>query len=262
MTVLLAGSQLNRTFRSPRRRFFQPHTSVQAVRDVSIEVFAGESLALVGESGSGKSTLLRLLLGLDTANSGTVQFEGREVIANPRDRMLWLRRETGFVFQDPFTSMNPRMQVGAIIAEPLEALSIEGDHSAMVREMLDRVQLPADSAERYPHEFSGGQRQRIALARAIIHTPKLLVGDEPVSALDVLVRAHILELLAELKRELNLTLLTVTHDLGVVQAMANRVAVMRAGEIVEQGTTADVLRAPQHDYTRQLIASVPRMPGL
>lgn len=262
MTPLLTGERLTRTFRSPRRRFFQPQTSVQAVRDVSIEVFSGESLALVGESGSGKSTLLRLLLGLDAADTGTVHFDGREVVANPRDRMLWLRRETGIVFQDPFTSMNPRMQIGSIVAEPLEALSIEGDHDAMVQEMLDRVKLPPDTAERYPHEFSGGQRQRIALARALIHKPKLLVGDEPVSALDVLVRAHILELLAELKRELNLTLLTVTHDLGVVQSMADRVAVMREGQIVERGTTDEVLRRPKEAYTKQLIASVPRMPGV
>lgn len=256
---LLAGEHLSRIFQSPRRRLFQPRHTIHALNDVSVCVREGESLAVVGESGSGKSTLLKVLLGLDRPNSGSIQFQGRDIVANPNDRMLWLRRHTGVVFQDPFTSLNPRMRVGDIVAEPLVALNMAGNRELRVRSILDRVELPADSIDRYPHEFSGGQRQRIALARAIVHTPRLLVGDEPLSALDVLVREKIVALLKELQVELNLTLLTVTHDLGVVPSLAHRVAVMRAGEIVETGLVSKVLTSPQHEYTQELVNAVPRL---
>jgi len=258
---LIEADSLTRVFRLPRRRLFQPRARIIAVNNVSLTVTEGKSVAIVGESGSGKTTLLRLLLGLDTPTSGTVRVDGQLVVANPRDRMLWLRRQSGIVFQDPFTSLNPRMQVGEIVAEPLQALSIDGNHAQMVRHMLDRVELPRDSVDRYPDEFSGGQRQRIALARALVHQPRILVGDEPVSALDVSVRGRILELLAELARDLNITLLTVTHDLTVVRSVAQDVFVMRDGQFVESGTTDQILRSPQHEYTQQLIAAVPRIRG-
>lgn len=261
VTPLVEASHLTRVFQAPRRRFFQPRSEVQAVRDVSLSLMAGESLAIVGESGSGKSTLLKILLGLIPATSGQTRFDGREVSSKPSDSQLWLRRATGVVFQDPFTSLDPRMTIAQILREPLEALQIAGDHEAMVAEILDRVDLPASSLPRYPHEFSGGQRQRIALCRALIHRPVLLVGDEPVSALDVLVRNQILDVLTDLRAELNLTMLTVTHDLSVVHAIADRVIVMRSGEIVESGSVSEILFTPQHPYTRQLVAAVPRLPS-
>lgn len=258
-TPLVDAKNLNRVFQAPRRRFFQPRIEVQAARDVSLSLATGESLAIVGESGSGKSTLVKMLLGLIPPTSGQVLFDGQTVSGNPNDRQPWLRRATGVVFQDPYASLNPRMSIGQIIAEPLEALQIDGDHEALVTEILTRVDLPPASAHRYPHEFSGGQRQRIALCRALIHRPTLLVGDEPVSALDVLVRAQILDLLNQLRAELQLTLLTVTHDLSVVHAIADRVIVMKSGEIVESGSVDQILFDPQEQYTRQLVAAVPRI---
>ena len=169
----------------------------------------------------------------------------------------WLRRETGIVFQDPYASLDPRMSVGRIIAEPLWALGIDGDRRARVREVLEDVGLEPDMADRFPHEFSGGQRQRIAIARAIVHRPQLLVGDEPLSALDVTVRAQILELLGELRARDGLTLLLVSHDIGVVQNLCDEVVVMKDGRIVEEGPTEKVLLQPQVAYTRRLLASIP-----
>jgi ABC-type glutathione transport system ATPase component len=258
---LVEASHLTRVFQAPLRRFFQPRTEVAAVRDVSLSLMEGESLAIVGESGSGKSTLLKMLLGLLPPTSGQTHFDGREVSSRTTDSQLWLRRATGVVFQDPFTSLDPRMSIEQILREPLEALHITGNHDAMVAEILERVELPLSSLPRYPHEFSGGQRQRIALCRALIHRPSLLVGDEPVSALDVLVRNQILDVLKDLRAELNLTMLTVTHDLSVVHAIADRVIVMRSGQIVESGSVSEILFAPQQQYTQQLVAAVPRLPS-
>lgn len=257
---LIRVEHVSKTFRSPRRRLFQPRAQLQALDDVSLVVHETQSLAIVGESGSGKSSLLRVMLGLLAADTGTITVDGRSVTANPRDRMLWLRRQTGFVFQDPYSSLNPRMPVRNIIAEPLEALSVAGNHGARVAEMLDQVGLPQSALEQYPHEFSGGQRQRIALARALVHRPRILLGDEPVSALDVLARGTILELLTELQRELSLTLVTVTHDLAILQQIAQHISVMRRGVIVESGPLHEVLNHPQHEYTQSLIDSVPRLP--
>ncbi len=171
-----------------------------------------------------------------------------------------LRRRTGLVFQDPYSSFNPRRTIGQTVAEPLVATGAPGDHEAAVAAILDRMELPVDAAERYPHEFSGGQRQRIALARALVHGPELLVADEPVSALDVLVRGRLLDLLSELREELGLTLITVTHDLSVVPRVAERIAVMRRGLMVEEGTVAEVFEQPREEYTRELMAALPRLP--
>lgn len=258
MTILLSGRALTRRFPSPAARPFGPKRWTTALDDADIDVREGTALGIIGESGSGKSTLIRLLLGLDAPTSGTVSFDGAPVDSRARARELhWLRRQTGIVFQDPYASLDPRMSVGRIVAEPLWALGIEGDRRARVREVLGDVGLDADMADRFPHEFSGGQRQRIALARALVHRPRLLVGDEPLSALDVTVRAQILDLLRELRATRQLTLVLVSHDIGVVQNLCDDVVVMKDGRIVEEGPTEKVLLEPQVAYTRRLLASIP-----
>ncbi len=253
---------LSRTYLTPRTRGFGGAERTAGLVDVDLSVRAGSAVGIIGESGSGKSTLVRLLLGLDIPSAGSVEVEGRAVDARGSARSLhWLRRATGIVFQDPYASLDPRMRVGRIVGEPLWALGIEGDRRARVREVLEQVGLDAEMAERFPHEFSGGQRQRIALARAIVHRPRILVGDEPLSALDVTVRAQILRLLARLRAEEQLTLVLVSHDIGVVQNVCDQVVVMKDGRIVEQGPTEKVLLQPQAAYTRRLLASVPTLPA-
>ena len=254
---LLRGRGLTRTFTLPRRSPFQPGPVRHALIDADLDVGAGESVALIGESGSGKSTLVRLLLALDSPSAGSVTFDGRPVAPGRAAGLRWFRRQTGVVLQDPYSSLDPRMLVGDTVAEPLRHLGVPGDHPAMVGDVLERVGLGRRDAERWPHELSGGQRQRVALARAVVHGPRLLVGDEPMSALDVTVRAQILGLLQELRDDLGLSLLLVSHDIGLVQHLADRVAVLRDGSIVEQGATDDVLRRPRHPYTQSLVAAVP-----
>jgi len=258
--TLLRATGLGRDHRLPKRTLLGPREVRHALRAVDLEVVDGETLAIIGESGSGKTTLVRLLLALDVPTTGTVEFDGRAVRPGSAASLRWLRRETGIVLQDPYASLDPRFTVRRIVAEPLQALGIEGDHAARVNEVLAQVGLDASYAGRFPHELSGGQRQRVALARAIAHRPRLLVGDEPLSALDVTVRAQILELLVELRRTLGLTIVIVSHDLGLVQHIADRIVVMHEGEIVEQGPTAELLAHPAHSYTRQLLAAVPRLP--
>ncbi|MFT4215108.1 MAG: ATP-binding cassette domain-containing protein [Microbacterium sp.] len=256
--VLVRARGLSRRFPQPRGGPFELRRFATALVDADVDIRAGSAVGIIGESGSGKSTLVRLLLGLDAPTSGAVTFGSRPVDPRAGARALhWLRRETGIVFQDPYASLDPRMSVGRIIGEPLWALGIDGDRRARVREVLGEVGLPAEAAERYPHEFSGGQRQRIALARAIVHRPRLLVGDEPLSALDVTVRAQILELLRELRATQSLTLVMVSHDIGVVQNLCDEVIVMKDGRIVEEGPTEKVLLEPQVAYTRRLLASIP-----
>ncbi|MFC7790143.1 ABC transporter ATP-binding protein [Microbacterium sp. MAHUQ-60] len=255
---LIVAENLSRTFPLPQRTLFDRRRTSTALQPTDLTIEAGESVGLIGESGSGKSTLVRLLLGLDRPTTGSVIVDGREVDATASARSLhWLRRQTGLVFQDPYASLDPRMTAGQIIAEPLWALDIPGDRRARVREVLRQVGLDPTMADRHPHEFSGGQRQRVALARAIAHRPRILVGDEPLSALDVTVRAQILDLLRQLKQDEGLTLILVSHDIGVVQSLADTVAVMKDGVIVERGTTDAVLRRPAEDYTRALLAAIP-----
>ncbi len=243
---------------------------VDALKGISFDVAPGERFGLVGESGSGKTTTLRLLAGLDTPTSGTVdvagiRLAGTDGVATARD-VARVRSDLQMVFQDPMGSLDPRMTVADIVAEPLlnkanrrdlpEAATKQGRRE-LVRELLSAVGLPDDAAERYPHQFSGGQRQRISIARALVCRPKILVADEPVSALDVSVRAQVLDLLARLATERELTLILVSHDLAVVRHLCDRVAVMRAGEIVEQGETEEVWSNPQHPYTAALQAATP-----
>ncbi|WP_431073365.1 ABC transporter ATP-binding protein [Microbacterium phyllosphaerae] len=261
MSVIEARS-LRRDFVVPKRSAFERTRTQTALAPTDLDIAEGSSVGIIGESGSGKSTLVRLLLGLDRPTSGTVEVDGRAVDATASARSLhWLRRQTGLVFQDPYASLDPRMTAAQIIREPLWALGIEGDHRSRVREVLLQVGLEPDMADRYPHEFSGGQRQRIALARAIVHGPRILVGDEPLSALDVTVRAQILELLIELRRSSDLTLILVSHDIGVVQNLCDTVVVMKDGSIVERGATEEVLLHPTHEYTKTLLAAIPVIPA-
>ncbi|MFP7672554.1 ABC transporter ATP-binding protein [Marivita sp. S0852] len=237
---------------------------VQAVDRVSLDIRRGETFAIVGESGCGKSTLARVLMRLLSPTSGTVTFDGRDISAVKGHALTVLRGEMQFIFQDPFSSLNPRMTVGKLVGEPLEVHAPDLDKAARqarVAELLRQVGLRAEHADRYPHEFSGGQRQRIGIARALASGPKLIIGDEPVSALDVSVQAQVINLLGDLSRDLGLTLVIIAHDLGVIRHMSDRVAVMYLGRIVEMGPTEDVYTTPRHPYTQALLASIPSMGG-
>ncbi|MEO5745369.1 MAG: ATP-binding cassette domain-containing protein [Terracoccus sp.] len=249
---------VTRDYRRPRTSLLRASEPVRALRGVSFEVAQGERFGIVGESGCGKSTLLRIISGLDHATSGTVQVEGTDLTGRSDRRLRFLRARLQLVFQDPMSSLDPRMRVRDIIAEPLVGQGL-GPSRERVGELLEAVGLRPDAADRYPHQFSGGQRQRISIARALAPRPQILVADEPVSALDVSVRAQVLNLIADLVDELDLTLVFVSHDLSVVRHVCDRVAVMHEGEIVEMGPVADVYDHPQHPYTRQLIAAIPTL---
>ncbi len=232
---------------------------VNAVTDVTLDVAPGETLGIVGESGSGKSTLLRLILRLVRPTSGRVLFEGRDAATFSGRSLREMRRRAQAVFQDPSSSFNPRQSIGAALTAPLEVHDVgtRGDRAARVGEALELVGLNASFATRYPHQLSGGQRQRAAIARAIILRPALVLADEPTSALDVSVQAQILNLFKQTKRELGLTYVFVSHDLGVIRYISDRVAVMYLGRIVESGTAAEVFTNPRHTYTQALLAAVP-----
>jgi peptide/nickel transport system ATP-binding protein len=235
-----------------------------ALDAVSFAVDEGQNIGLVGESGAGKTTLLRLLLGLAAPTSGSVMFDGVALDRRNRERMVQFRRSVQTVFQDPYASLDPRQSIGRSVSEPLRSLGIAtgADARARVEEALNAVGLPADSATRYPHEFSGGQRQRVAIARAVVGHPRVLLADEPVSALDMTTRIQVLDLLAELGQNNNLTVVMVSHDLGAVAALCSRIVVLQRGRVVEQGDTSTVLAAPAEPYTRTLLASVPRLPSV
>ncbi|WP_227323776.1 ABC transporter ATP-binding protein [Acidisoma silvae] len=238
----------------------QPQHWVQAAQGVTFTVARGESFGLVGESGCGKTTLGRLVLGLLPVDDGAIRFDGQDVTkVDPATRRA-LRRQMQMVFQDPYSSLNPRMRIGRAIAEPLRLHGIvpadQVEHE--VARLLERVGLPSSAAGRYPSELSGGQRQRVGIARALSVRPKLLVADEAVSGLDVSVRAQVLNLLDDLRRDLGLTLLFISHDLGVIEYLCETVGVMYLGTMVENGPTSQVFARPAHPYTRALLASIPR----
>ena len=257
---LLEVSDLSKHFRprggglTGRRR--EP---LKAVDSVSLEVAEGETLGLVGESGCGKSTLCRTVLGLIEPTSGSVRFEGEEIAGLSRRRMRPLRARMQMVFQDPYASLNPRKRVGQIVGDPLRTMGVASGSELddRVAVLLDRVGLAPEHRSRYPHEFSGGQRQRIGIARALAPEPKLIVADEPVSALDVSIRAQIVNLLDDIQDELGIAYIFVAHDLGVVRHVADRIAVMNAGRIVEQGPADQVAGSPRDEYTKTLLAAVP-----
>jgi oligopeptide transport system ATP-binding protein len=234
---------------------------VRAVDGVSLEVAAGETLGLVGESGSGKSTLGRLILRLIEPTSGSVRFDGQDVLAADRAQMRRLRRDMQMVFQDPFGSLDPRMTVADMVTEPL-IIHNGVSRSARLRmaaELMRAVGLDPSALDRYAHEFSGGQRQRIGIARALALKPRFIVADEPVSALDVSVGAQIINLLARLQREFHLTYLFISHSMPVVRYLATRIAVMHKGKIVETGSTEQVTTSPHHPYTRSLLEATPEL---
>ena len=232
---------------------------VRAVDGVSFEVPAGETLSLVGESGSGKSTTGYCVLQLLKPTSGSIKFEGTELTELGREEMRRMRREMQIVFQDPYSSLDPRMTVGDIVGEPLivHGIGTRRDRTVRIRDLLDVVGFDPGYTNRYPHEFSGGQRQRIGIARALALSPKLIVCDEPVSALDVSIQAQILNLLKDLQRDFGLTYLFIAHDLAVVRGMSDRIAVMNRGQIVELGPAEEVYTNPQDDYTKALLSAVP-----
>ena len=235
-------------------------TTVHAVRDLSFQIRRGATLGLVGESGSGKSTVAAALTGQVTPEAGTVRLDGADVLARRRRADKALRRRIGLVFQDPFSSLDPRAPVGSAIGEPLRVHRLAGDRAgrkARTAELLDLVGLPTSFASRYPHELSGGQRQRVSIARALALEPDLLILDESTASLDVSVQARVLDLLAELQRDLTLTYLFIGHDLAVIQRMSHDVLVMRDGRAVEQRPASDLFSAPEDDYTRALLAAVP-----
>jgi peptide/nickel transport system ATP-binding protein len=256
---LLALDNLVKRYALPRESLFGKPPAVTALAGVSLALTAGRSLGIVGESGSGKSTLARIAMALEEPSSGAARFEGRDFAKLTREELRQLRRDFQMVFQDPYGSLDPRRKVEWIVAEPLAAK--EGRREAVAEALASVGLRPADMAK-YPHEFSGGQRQRIAIARALITKPRLIVADEPVSALDVSVQAQVLNLLEDLQSQYGVTFLLISHDLAVVDHVCDEVAVMYRGRVVEEGRPEDLFRGAAHPYTRALIAAMPKpVPG-
>lgn len=264
VAMLLELRNLVKVYKTDEGMFGKASREVRAVNGVSLDIQAGETLGLVGESGCGKSTLGRMVLRLVEPTSGSIRFDNQDVLAASSALLRRLRRDMQIIFQDPFASLNPRMRIEEIISEPLVIHSENGRPTkALLRqkamEMLQAVGLEEDVLRRYPHEFSGGQRQRIGIARALVLHPKFIVCDEPVSALDVSVGAQIVNLLKRLQREFGLTYLFISHSMPVVRYLSDRIAVMRAGEIVETGTSEEITSQPKHAYTRSLLAATPEV---
>ncbi len=257
--LILQANHLVKSYTQRSGRFGFGSTQIKALNDVSLALKAGSTLAVVGESGSGKSTLARCLLQLHPFDSGEVLFQGQDLAKLSGDDLRGVRKYLQMVFQDPFASLNPRMKVSEIVGEGLliHGLGNASEQKQKMLAMLEKVGLSADDAQKYPHQFSGGQRQRIGIARALVLEPKVVVCDEPVSALDVSVQAQILLLLKALQKEMHLSYIFISHDLRVVRHIADEILVMHQGKIVEQGAVADIYAAPQQAYTQQLLNAIP-----
>lgn len=261
---LLQLQAVDKSYRLPRHQLWQPAQWLHALQGVDLKVYSGRNLGIVGESGSGKSTLARLAMGLDTPSSGQVLWDGHDIHSLRSRELRDMRRNYQMVFQDPYGSLDPRMRIAAILAEPLQALSraSRSEQRELAEEALVEVGLHPSDLDKYPHEFSGGQRQRIAIARALITRPKLIVADEPVSALDVSIQAQVLNLMLDLQQRFGMTYLLISHDLAVVNHLCDEVTVMQQGKIVERGTPQQLFQHARHPYTQSLLNAVPQIaPG-
>ena len=260
MTAVLTCDRLVKRYRLPRTTFGK-RDYITAVDDVSFELGESEFLGLVGESGSGKSTIASIATGLTRPDSGRISFKGEPVDFSSKTRARGFRQNVQMVFQDPYSSLDPRMTVGQSLSEPLRALAVDVDHTARCREVIEAVGLGPAALDRFPHAFSGGQRQRIAIARALAPHPSVIIADEPVSALDVSIQAQVLNLLLDIRTEFGLSIILIAHDLAVVEQVSDRVLVMQTGHIVEQGTPKEIFEDPQHPYTRTLLSAVLNLDG-
>ena len=261
---LLQVTDLVREYTLPREHLFRPPGKVHALNGVNFSIAAGRSLGIVGESGSGKSTLARLVMALDAPTSGTVELLGRNLHQLPAEQLRQARRDFQMVFQDPYGSLDPRQTVERIVTEPLQAQgqTTRAEQREQAAQVLSQVGLRTNDLGKYPHEFSGGQRQRIAIARALITRPRLIVADEPVSALDVSVQAQVLNLMQDLQQQFGITYMLISHDLAVVNHLCDEVVVLYQGRIVERGSPAELFRNAQHPYTQTLVGAVPQVqPG-
>ena len=261
---LLQVTDLVREYTLPREHLFRPPGKVHALNGVNFSIAAGRSLGIVGESGSGKSTLARLVMALDAPTSGTVELLGRHLHQLPAEQLRQARRDFQMVFQDPYGSLDPRQTVERIVTEPLQAQgqTTRAEQREQAAQVLSQVGLRTNDLGKYPHEFSGGQRQRIAIARALITRPRLIVADEPVSALDVSVQAQVLNLMQDLQQQFGITYMLISHDLAVVNHLCDEVVVLYQGRIVERGSPGELFRNAQHPYTQSLVGAVPQVqPG-
>jgi peptide/nickel transport system ATP-binding protein len=261
---LLQVTDLVREYTLPREHLFRPPGKVHALNGVNFSIAAGRSLGIVGESGSGKSTLARLVMALDAPTSGTVELLGRNLHQLPAEELRQARRDFQMVFQDPYGSLDPRQMVERIVTEPLQAQgqTTRAEQREQAAQVLSQVGLRTNDLGKYPHEFSGGQRQRIAIARALITRPRLIVADEPVSALDVSVQAQVLNLMQDLQQQFGITYMLISHDLAVVNHLCDEVVVLYQGRIVERGSPGELFRNAQHPYTQSLVGAVPQVqPG-
>ena len=257
--VLLKVKNIKKYFPIRTGMFARKTGDVKAVDDVSFEVYEGETLGIVGESGCGKSTTGRVIMRLHEATEGSIEFQGVDITKLSDEKMRKVRRDIQMVFQDPYASLNPRHSIETILEEPLivHGIGTKEERKKLINEYLELVGLSAYHAKRYPHQFSGGQRQRIGIARALMTNPKLIIADEPVSALDVSIQAQVLNLMQKLQKDLNLTYIFIAHDLGVVRHISNRVGVMYLGKIVELAISEDLYAEPLHPYTQALLSAVP-----
>ena len=258
---LLEVQNLTKAFRVPSRRLFEKDRSLLAVNDVSLSICRGETLGVVGESGCGKSTLGRTMIKLIRPTRGRILLEGKDITALSEKEMRPYRRELQIIFQDPYASLNPRMTIGEAIADPLIIQGLYSDRAvrtAYVQALMEECGLDPAMAHRYPHEFSGGQRQRIGIARVLVMHPELIIADEPISALDVSIRAQVLNLLSDLQKEYGLTYLFIAHDLSIMRFITNRLAVIHKGRIVELSETEKLFAHPLHPYTKSLLSAIPQ----